>query len=188
LLVALAISAALLTSVAVAVDASFKAYAINQNQAQLMQRARLALNRMVCYIRSTKTHLPVNDGPTDSFLHNHITTDTGIEMLLDSTHGVAFQQTGDHLEMVPFTENAGGRVYGTAHVLLQGVAPGDFRVTMEPQYSAQARKVGSLICDQLKRASIVLTVRPNDKTTTAGETATETVTLSASVMPRQNIW
>lgn len=188
LLVALAISAALLTSVAVAVDASFKAYAVNQNQSQLMQRARLAMNRMTSYIRATSQHLPDDDTAQTQFEEGFITHAGAIRMMLDSTNGVIFRQANNQLQMVPFTIAGSTLTEGTAHVLLQGVKTGDFDITFEPQRSAEAIKTGG-VYDQLRRASIILTVRPDASTTLSGETdPDQSVTISASVMPRNNIW
>jgi hypothetical protein len=181
LLVALAISAALLTSVAVALDASFKAYAINQQQAQLMQRARLAMNRIVTFIRSTDTHAPPSDAAWNSFKTGHIVEDSGIEMMLDATNGISFQQTGDRLEMVPFTMNAGVQTYGTARVLLDGVGAGDFLIRFQPLEGSTVPK--------LKRATITLTLRPSAGTTLNAEAPqSDPVTLSTSIMPRKNLW
>ena len=67
LLVALAISAALLTAVAVATDTSFRAYAVNEEQSNLLQRGRLGLNRLITYIRICKEHQPVTAGQINSF-------------------------------------------------------------------------------------------------------------------------
>jgi prepilin-type N-terminal cleavage/methylation domain-containing protein len=194
LLVALSISAALLTAVAIAVDASFKGYAINQSQAQLMQRARLSLNRMMTYIRSTTEHLPDDDDAQDDFENGLVTQASAIRMITkvtDATHseGVIFRQTGNELQMVPFTIVGTTLTEGTARTLLMGVGANDFRITFEPQRSAQAAKTGSKY-DQLRRASIVLTIHPSATTAVTGEdaNAAQSVTLSTSVMPRRNIW
>lgn len=191
LLVALAISSALLTAVAVATDAAFKAYAINQTQAQLMQRARLAMNRMTTYIRATTQHLPDDDDAQDEFESGLITEASAIRLMTDSSHGVIFRQSGTELQMVPFTLSGNVLTEGTARTLLQGVGTGDFMIAFEPQRSAQAIKLNGLAaaCDQLKRASIVLTVRAGGSSSVTGEeTANQNVTLSTSIMPRKNIW
>jgi len=60
LLIALSISALLLTATAVAVDASFKAYANNQEESSLLQQSRMALNRVVTSIRTSDTHAPID--------------------------------------------------------------------------------------------------------------------------------
>jgi hypothetical protein len=182
MLVALSIAAALLTSVAVALDASFKAYAANQQQAQLMQRARLAMNRIVSYIRTTDTHAPLADDAFDQFRNGFIVEDTGIEMMLDDVNGISFQQVGDRLEMVPFTMSGGAQTHGTANVLLHGVQDGDFVVRLQPLEGSSTMR--------LKRASIKLTVRSAAGTALSGEEpqASESVTLSTAIMPRKNLW
>jgi hypothetical protein len=190
LLVALAISAALLTAVAVATDACFKAYGANQSQAQLMQRARLGMNRLITYIRSTEEHVPQTLDKATDFSNGLVVEDTAIEMALNETQGVAFEQSGNHLQMRPFTidPTTGVQTYGTARVLLDGVGAGDFRVVMEPQRSAQSSKIGGNY-DQLRRVNLFLTVRPGSDSTVTGETtAGQVVTLSTSVMPRRNFW
>lgn len=189
LLVAMAISAALLTSVAMAVNASFKAYAVNQSQGQLMQRARMALNRMVTYVRATNEHRPDDDTALDSFESGLVTTASSIRMMLDSSNGMIFRQSGNELQMIPFTVAGNTLSEGTPRTLLHGVGTNDFRITFEPQRSAVSVKTGSPAYDQLKRASIVLTVRPTSDTSVKGEEQQgQTVTLSASIMPRKNIW
>jgi prepilin-type N-terminal cleavage/methylation domain-containing protein len=187
LLVALAISATLLTAVAAAVDASFKAYSVNQSNAQLMQRARLAMNRITSSIRATSDHLPDDDDAQDDFESGLITQASSIRMLLDDTNGVIYRQAGNQLQMIPFTIAGNVLTEGTAHVLVDGVGAGDFQITFEPQKSIQASKVGG-VYDQLRRASIVLTVRTSANNSTVGEEQNQSVTLSGSIMPRKNIW
>lgn len=188
LLIALSISATLLTAVAIAVDASFKGYAINQSQAQLMQRARLTMNRITTYIRGTTEHLPDDDDAQTDFENGLITQASAIRMMLDATNGVIFRQSGDQLQFVPFTVAGNVLTEGTPRTLLDGVGPNDFVITFEPQRSAQAAKTGANY-DQLKRASIVLTIRPSAATALKGEEAqSQSVTLSTSIMPRRNIW
>lgn len=191
LLVALSISAAVLTAVAVATDASFKAYGANQREAQLMQRARVAMHRITTYIRGTDLHLPDDDDAQELFEKGQIATASAIRMMVSSSQGVIFRQQDNELQMVPFTIAGNVLTEGTARTLLTGVGTGDFQITFEPQRSAQAVKIGGLSanCDQLKRASIILTVRTDASTSAAGEgTQDAAVTLSASVMPRKNIW
>jgi prepilin-type N-terminal cleavage/methylation domain-containing protein len=188
LLVALAITASLMTAVAIAVDASFKGYAINQSQAQLMQRARLTMNRLTTYIRGTSQHLPDDDTAQTQFEAGLITQGTSIRMMLDSTNGVIFRQSGNQLLFVPFTVAGATLTEGTPRTLLDGVGPSDFVITFEPQRSTEAAKIGGPY-DQLKRASIVLTIHTDSETTVQGEeTQNQSVTLSTSIMPRKNIW
>jgi prepilin-type N-terminal cleavage/methylation domain-containing protein len=189
LLIALAISAALLTATAVAVDASFKAYGVNQSQAQLAQRVRVAMHRITTYIRTTAEHRPDNDEPIDDFVDGTVCTDTAIRMMTGEDTGVIFRQAGDTLQMVPFTIVGGALVEGQPNALLRGVQAGDFSITFEPMRSARQIRLGRPEYDQLKRASILLTLRPDASTVVAGEERiAEPVTLSTSVMPRKNFW
>jgi len=91
LLVALAISATLLTAVAVATDTSFKAYAINEEQATLTQRARLTTHRILTYIRTSKEHQPVSSAAISSFSTGHKVTDTGISMFTEDGKQLDFE-------------------------------------------------------------------------------------------------
>jgi Tfp pilus assembly protein PilW len=189
LLLALSISAALLTATAVAVDASFKAYGVNQSQAQLAQRARVAMHRIVSYIRTTDAHRPDNDDPIDEFEAGVVCTDNAIRMMTAVDRGVIFRQSGDTLLMVPFTIVAGAMTEGAPNVLLRGVHDGDFTVTYEPMRSAAQIRAGRPEYDQLKRASIMLTLRGDASTTVKGEKENmQPITVSTSVMPRRNFW
>jgi prepilin-type N-terminal cleavage/methylation domain-containing protein len=188
LLVALAICAALLTAVGVAMDASFKAYGIDESQAQLMERSRLAMNRMLTYIRSTNQHLPDDDASQTNFQNGLITKASSIRMMIDATHGIIFRQSGTTLQAVSFTINGAALTEGTSRTLLNGVNAGDFTITFEPQRSAEAIKTGGKY-DQLKRASITLTVRAATATAVTGEEVqNQSITLSGAVMPRPNMW
>ena len=189
LLIALAISAALLVATAVAVNASFQAYGVNQTQSSLAQRARVAMHRVVSSIRTTQDHRPDNDDPIDDFEAGLVCTDTAIRMLTAPDRGVIFRQSGTELLMVPFTIVANTMVEGAPNVMLRGVRDGDFTITFEPMRSARQIRLGRPEYDQLKRASIFLRIRPDAATTLAGEQGDgEPVVLSTSVMPRRNFW
>src|SRR5690349_16358233 len=81
LLVALAISAALLTATAMAIDASFKAYAVNQEQSDLTQRSRLAMYRITAVVRQTQAHQPGTTTFYNQFKAGKTVTDTAIDMM-----------------------------------------------------------------------------------------------------------
>lgn len=77
-------------------------------------------------------------------------------------------------------------VAGKSHVMCDGVET--FTVRMEPMRSADSIRTGGS-WDLLKRATLLLTVKTNNNTSTKGEgIGKQTVTLSASVMPRRNAW
>jgi hypothetical protein len=63
-----------------------------------------------------------------------------------------------------------------------------FTIRMEPMRSTDSIKTGGA-WDLMKRASIVLSVKTNNHTAVEGEgVGKQTITLSASVMPRRNAW
>lgn len=189
LLAALAISAALLVAVGVAVDSSFKAYAINQSHASMLQRARLAMHRITSYIRTTSQHRPDDDGVLAEFELGLVCEGSSIRMLLTDATGVIFRQSGSQLQFVNFHIEGGTLVEDSSNVLLHGVNDGDFRITFEPMRSAAQIRTGDPAYDQLKRASIVLTVRNAAESTATGEQRNASpVTVSTSVMPRRNFW
>ncbi|MGE5609834.1 MAG: PilW family protein [Bacillota bacterium] len=172
LMISLVISAGLLTATAVALDASTRAYAINQEQASLLQQARVAMNRIVTSIRTTKAHQPGDSAVATSFANGNTVVGGSIAML-----------DGSGAELVYRYDAGSKRVLLTigseSHVLAQGVD--EFSVRMEPMRSS-----GSIL---LRRASIVMTIRTTSQTALAGEsTRQQTVTLSAAVSPRRNTW
>lgn len=184
LLIALAIAASLLTATAVAIQASFDTYQANQEHATGMQRARLALNRILAQIRTTQSHQPLSTAACRDFVKGTVTTDTGITMFTDDTSGVTFQLVEGQLLHTPFSIVDGAVSNGTSHVLLSDVQ--QFTVTFESQASADSiRQYGYGVYDQLRRATITLTVRAPASLDSTGK---QSITLSASVMPRRNLY
>lgn len=184
LLIALAIAASLLTAVAIAIQGSFDSYKINQERAMGMQRARVALNRILAQIRTTQSHQPNSAAAQDDFVRGAVTTDSGISMFVDQSSGVSFQFTDGQLLRTPFSVVDGTITSGAAQVLLEGVQ--DFSITFESQASVEAKKqYGYGVYDQLRRATITLTLAGH---TGPDSTGAQTLTLSCSVMPRRNMW
>jgi prepilin-type N-terminal cleavage/methylation domain-containing protein len=66
LLIALAISAMLLTATMVAIDASFQAYAAAAETASTQTATRMVVNRLLTLIRTSTAHAPLLDDPTDT--------------------------------------------------------------------------------------------------------------------------
>jgi hypothetical protein len=180
LLVALAISAALLTAVAVATDSSYRAYAINEEHSNLLQRGRLGLNRLLTHIRTCKEHQPINATPITNFTNGVTITDTGISMLTETGEqiDVEFSPVSNTVTMT--------RDGGDAHVLVRGVVA--FQVKMEPMKSAASIRAGGDY-DLLRRATVLITLETNGNLADIDETKNgQIVTLSSSVMPRRNAW
>ncbi len=179
LLVALAISAAVLTATAVAIDASFKAYQVNQEFSDLTQRSRMTIARITAMIRQTQLHAPHTASIASNFAVGQTVTDTGIDMFDLAGNQVAYTYDVPNQRIL-------ATVNGVSHTLIEGVT--SFTIGMEPMRSANSIKTGGA-WDLLRRASITLTVKSTSRTAAKGEAVgKETMTLSASVMPRRNTW
>ena len=179
LMIAMSISATLLSAVAVAVDACFRGYRINQEQATLMQRSRVAQNFICTSIRTTKLHAPLSGEQKLAFDSGATVTDTGLEMIDLNEKIVRFEWDAPTKRLLVTAE-------GKTHVLAYGVD--DFAVRMEPMRSATSIKTGGGY-DLLARATVNLTVRTTEENSEASETTgLQTLTLSGSVMPRRNVW
>lgn len=187
LLISLAITAALLTATAVALDASFNAYRTNQENGDLTQRARLAMHRMLTEIRSTQDHEPAADDLA-SFRAGVVIDTTAIRIYTGPHHAIEYRHEGHQIIRQTFARVSGAWTSDDPRVLLDGVAPGNFTITMEPQRSAGAARAG-LSFDQLRRATIRLTVQhANPQTTRSEVVGNQSVTLVSSVVPRRNAW
>jgi len=179
LLVSLAIAAMLLAATAVAVDASFKAYSVNQLTSDLQQRARVALHRMVSEIRNSTAHEPVNSAAQELFASGVEADDTGIILFRPDGSELRFFHDADNQLLV-------ARLDVVDRTLLEGVT--DFRVTLTPMYSYLDDNIRRRVV-VLQRASLLLTVRNVRVSADVNEqTAPVSVTLSSAVMPRQNAW
>jgi len=174
LLIALAISATVLAAVAYAVDMTFRAYSINHEQSDLMQRSRIALYRITTGIRTTGAHQPVNPAALADFKAGLIVTDDA------NDKPVVFKfdpGQGRLLAVDPL---------GTEYTLLRGVEK--FQIKFEPLMSQESKRIGG-VYDRLMRATILITVRTTGNSPDVDErVGAQSVTLSTSVMPRRNIW
>jgi len=179
LLVTLAITAALLSATAFAVNAAISAYSVNATQSDTLHRTRISLERLSTYVRTSTAHAPFTPGLATQFSHGTTVTDTGISLFDTNDVELSFHYDADAGQLI-VTEN------GTDHVLLRGVQR--FTVSMEPMRSAASIKAGGGF-DQLRRATFTLTVSFANAEAGAKQTDTaETITLSTAVVPRKNIW
>jgi hypothetical protein len=179
-LLAIAISAGLLTATAYALDASIKAFHINQQQSILMQNTRLAMSRMLTTVRRCKLHAPDDAAGRSDFAAGRTVTGVGITMF-DLNDQQATYRYDSNLKVVNYIA-ADGKTYP----LIRGVEA--FTVTLEPMRSPAAARTGAG-WDLLRRATVQLTVRTTEETSMATEGVGRiTLTLSGSVMPRRNTW
>lgn len=175
MLVALSITAALLTAAAVAIDASLKAYSVNQTQADTLHRARIALHRISTLIRTGSDHQPVSSDIQDAFAQGQTVTDSGIE-LTDSQENVLQFRFDVEQNRLLLVEN------NRTHVLLKNVKA--FQVRMTPSRSVYSIKTGGGF-DRLSRATLLLTLQPDtDSEHIDPNESDRDFTLSTSVTPR----
>ena len=179
LLVALAISATLLTATAAAINASFTAYQVNQEQANLMQQGRVAMHRILTGIRTSKEHAPENPADAANFSAGVTVTGTALAMFDNNDAEIIYRHDAANQQII-------AEIDGTARVLARGVTA--FTIKMEPMRSADSFKYGTGH-DLLKRATVLISLRTNAATSQGSETTgDQTITLSASAVPRRNAW
>ena len=177
---AIAITAGLLTATAFALDASIKAFHINQQQSILMQNTRLAMTRVLTTVRRCKLHAPDAAAKRTDFAAGKTVTDGGITMY-DQNNQLATYRYDAATKTVNFIAND-----GKSYPLIHGVE--EFIVTLEPMRSPNAVRTGAG-WDLLKRCTVQITVRTVNETALAHEGVGRVkLTLSGSVMPRRNTW
>lgn len=187
LLISLAITAALLTATGAALDASFKAYRTNQELGDLTQRARLAMHRMLTEIRATQNHEPSAD-VLPIFRSGVNVESLSIRIFTDDNNAIEYRQVGTQILRQTFRRVGGVMQPDAARPILDGIDPGAFSITMEPQRSAPASRAG-LAFDQLRRATISLSVRQAaTQGATTESTGKQSLKLVSSVVPRRNAW
>ena len=180
LLIALAIGSMVLVAVSYCVDAAFRAYSINQEQSDLMQRSRLAMHRILTAIRTTDAHAPVDASAKLGFEMGLVVTDKGIDMIDVNNRHVGFEYDPANGTLIATDKS------GTEYVLLRGVEK--FEVKFEPMKTQQSLRTGGPY-DRLLRATVRLTVRTAGNSVDIDETVgAQRVTLSSSAVPRRNVW
>jgi prepilin-type N-terminal cleavage/methylation domain-containing protein len=180
MMISLAISAAILVSVACAVDVSFRAYSVNQEQSTLMQRARLAMHRITTQIRMTALHQPVAATPLADFKAGKVTTDKSIILYDAANNQIAYKYNAGSKELYCVD------IDGNEFVALRGVEA--FSIKFEPMRSQASQRSGG-VYDLLMRATITMTVKTVDSNADVDEKlAAQTITLTESVVPRCNVW
>ncbi len=198
LLIAVSISAAVLTAVAVSADAGFASYQANAAAGDTSQRVRLTLDRGLALLRSTDdmdngagtAHDPGPLTPSvrADFARGETVEDVGFVVyepytLADGTvafRTIAWEFDDDSGELRQTIDG------GPAWVVLRNVV--DFRCAFQPMRSSGNTRRGILDHDQLRRATMVLTVGVSAGPGVNPEAATaETFTLSGSASPRRNV-
>ena len=179
MLIALVITAALLTATMVALDASFMAYQATTEEASTHTISRLIMNRMLTLIRTGREFGPFPVNPQDSLVQ-----DDFIQFL--TPNGEVLELRWVELEEALYVIRDPGGL-DEWHLLLEGVVrqddpnnPGDYIRPFTLEY-----KLGR----QLYRATIDLTVVPDDNmSVTLDGDNQRVIRLVASAMPRTEVY
>ncbi len=183
LLIALAISAALLAATMVALDASFTAYQSTTEWASTHTISRLTMHRMMALIRTGVTFGPVPINPNDSLVQENY-----IEIIMPSDQYVKLEWVE-----IPDTDHPVGNALWVQvdddppRLLLEGVVrqeviDPDTGLPVPVAPFTMEYELGR----KLFRATIDLMVIPDDNqsVTIEGDNSDQVIRLVASVMPR----
>jgi type II secretory pathway pseudopilin PulG len=168
MIIALAISVALLTATATAIDAMTRAFNVNLAQADATAKARVAMNRMLEDIRSGVSHQPITATLQTSFAGGTVVTDTGVRFTREDGTALTYRYnaTNRTIEMVSGT--------AAAVVLVRNID--SFTVQLRPTRSDRSVRIGGTF-DLLDRCVVSMQLR-----------TTVTQPLVGSVTPRRQIW
>lgn len=185
LLVALAISAALLTATMVATDASFRAYAAAAEMASTQTSTRLVINRLLTLVRTSTAHEPMTLAYAQTLDPSATQTGTIIQSnfleLVDQLGRlIRIEYRADDQELWVLVDDDADLVLEpgeTRQPMLGGVTAAVFHARH------RTNPDGLLV---LERGSIDLTVQPDRDTTLSMESDTDTaIRVVASTEPRR---
>lgn len=171
MLIALSISATLLTAVMVALDASFTAYQRTTEQASTQTIGRLTMHRILTLIRSGENFGPFPLNPLDSIVESNF-----IEIQLVEGGDIVTLEWREDEEALFYL------VGGDEHLLLEGVMAQTDPDTGDP---IPPFRLEYEMGRELYRATIDLAIRPDDNMDVTLDGDWETVLrLVASAQPR----
>ena len=178
-MIALSISAALLVATAWRSTRRSRPTRSTRSKSDLIQRARVCCTTLRRPIRTTDVHCAGHRRAPPDFSSGVIVTDSGITMYDLNNKVLTYRYDVANQRLLAITN-------GQTYTMAEGVT--QFTVKMEPMQSDESVRTGGA-WDLLRRATILITVRTNSKTSVAGDSTNKQVmTLSASTMPRQNAW
>jgi hypothetical protein len=179
MLIATSILAALLTALAVSLDAGIRGYAVNVAAAESQQKARNALARIVADLRTGTDHRPFEVDLSSDFSAGLSVESTGVRLNDSLDREVTYW-----FDIEDSTLVASGN-WGES-VLLRNVQ--SFVVNLIPQQSSDAKKSGTGF-DQARMITLTLTTfGVKDDADTASSMRPSTTALSISVSPRSQQW
>ncbi len=175
LLVALAVSAVLLTAALVALDASFRAYRRTTEEASTHTISRLAMHRLLALVRTGVDFGPIPPNP----LEEEIESDY-LEVLTPDGRWVVVRWDGEGERLLLAVDSESGEP-GIARELLGGV---------EPQFHADGTPIRPFRLAfedgwRVRRVTIDLSVKPDDDRSSAiSSEPTPSIRLVGSASPR----
>lgn len=179
LLMALAITAMLLTATMAAMNASFRAYADASEQASAQTGSRIVMHRLITLIRTSTAHGPLNADasvtPAATISGNTITSPY-IELLDRSGNLVRMEHRANTQELWVIQTPLGGGT-SVSQPILGGVTAATFTLT---------RRRDNEGIWVLERGTADISVQPGQDTTLALENGNSTtIRLIASTKPRR---
>ncbi len=185
LLIALAISAVLLTATLVALNASYTAYQRTTREASTHTVSRLAMDRILTLIRTGDYFGPLPANPNDSLLTSNLIEVVTVDD--DGTEtGLIIEWDEDEAALYIRTFNpATGEVDGN-YLLLEGVIA---NVDPETESAIPPFTLEYELGYRLNRATIDLTVIPDDNQSVEIEgSEARPIRLVATAMPRRSAY
>lgn len=179
LLIALAITAMLLTATMVAIDASFQAYAVAAESASTQTSTRMVVHRLLTLVRTSTAHGPLEPDATATppIVLNGDTIESNFLELIDARGNLLRIEYDDTLDELWLTMTPYGGGADVSQPLLGGVTSATFFANR--RYDSD----GVLV---LERGSIDLTVAADeDNTLTIDDSDTPPIRVIASTMPRK---
>ena len=177
LLIAMAISAMLLTATMVAIDASFYAYAVASEESATQASTRMFTNRLLALIRTSTAHgplLPSTDGTWPVTISGDRLTSQFIE-LVDPEGNVIRIEYRDDVDELWYVEDPDGAA--NAEPIMGGVTAATF-------FSDRREDDDGILV--LERATIDITVQPGGDSTLALENnVASPIRVIGSTMPRK---
>lgn len=178
LLIALAITAMLLTATMVALDASFKAYADSAEQASAQASTRMVTSRLLTLIRTSTAHGPLMPDAAATppvTLSGDTLTSNYIELLDPSGNFVRIEYRSNTQELWVITTPPGGTA--TSYSIMGGVTAASFSCL---------RRMNDDGMYVLDRGTMDLTIMPGADATLAVEYRQgQAIRVFASTMPRK---
>ena len=189
MLIALAISALLLTATTVAVEVSFRAYAIAAESASAQTSTRMVTHRLLAMVRTSVAHEPVTIGTGVSYhdpapdnpnipIDQNTLVSNHLEMLDTSNNLIRIEHDASTRRLyVTTTPDAGNGTPSAPTPLLDNVTDCTFFM------HRRVDRDGVIV---LYRATMDLTVQPDeDPTLTLERGNTPAIRMIASTMPRR---